>query len=566
MNGQGTEGYDYIVVGAGTAGCVLANRLSEDGQASVLLIEAGPADRSWILRMPAGLRSAFKPSSTFNYWFKTTPQSQLDNREIDQPRGRVLGGSSSINGMTFLRGNPLDYDNWRDIDGCNGWAFADCLPYFKRLESLEGAKEPFRSASGPVKVQQPPVLGPLNQAFLEAGQQAGHTLVPDFNGFRQEGVGRFEMSVRDGVRSSASNAYLHARAGRNNLTVMTNCQVLKVLIRGNRALGVMVRRGNEVKNIHASREVIMSSGAFASPQILMLSGIGPAAHLRSLGIDVHLDIAGMGGNLHDHIESHIQVECDLEYSLNHYLRPDRMIAVGLQWFALKQGVAAVNQCHVGAFMRSDETVTHANLQIHFFPVFFGPNWIPDPRKGGYRLGVGPMRPESRGSLRLRSSDPSDAPLIDPNYLATESDRREILQGLKMGREILAQSAFAPFRKREDAPGAGCLTDADLWSFIRHDASSSYHPCGTARMGSVSDSRSVVDLELKVIGTENLRIVDASVIPTIPSANTNATVFMIAEKASDIIRGRTPLAAEDVAYFRADSRSGHRHSATERASV
>ncbi|OAP46195.1 choline dehydrogenase [Sinorhizobium americanum] len=552
------EGYDYIIVGAGTAGCALASRLSEDESASVLLLEAGPSDRSWMLRMPAGLRSAFKPTSTYNYWYKTTPQRQLDNREIDQPRGRVLGGSSSINGMTFLRGNPRDFDDWRDRDGCDGWSFADCLPYFKRFERLEGAEGPFRSSDGKVKVKRQENLGALNQAFLDAGKQAGHQEVSDFNGYRQEGVGRFEMSVGRGVRSSSSNSYLHSQPARKNLRVHTGCQVLKLLFKGNRAIGVRVRRGSETVDVFATQEVIMSSGAFGSPQVLMLSGVGPADDLRRLGIQPLLDIPMLGQNLQDHFETHIQVECDLKYSLNQYLRPDKMVVAGIRWFAFKGGVAALNQCHVGAFLRSDRTVTHPNLQIHFFPVFFGPNWIPDPRVGGYRLGVGPMRPESRGSVRLRSSDPRDAPLIDPNYLATERDRLDTLQGLKLGREILAQPAFTPFRKREDAPGEQCRTNAQLKAFIRQDVSSSFHPCGTARMGRPDDPRSVVDLELRLIGAEALRVIDASVIPSIPSANINATTFMIAEKASDLIRGREPLPATKVDYYRANTDGNHDH--------
>jgi choline dehydrogenase len=551
------EGYDFIIVGAGTAGCVLASRLSEDPNASVLLLEAGPSDRSWILRMPAGLRSAFKPTSTYNYWFKTTPQRHLDNREIDQPRGRVLGGSSSINGMTFLRGNPRDFDDWHDHDGCEGWSFADCLPYFRRFERLEGAEGPFRAADGKVPVKPQEQLGALNQAFLDAGKQAGLEVISDFNGFRQEGVGRFEMSVGRGVRSSSSNSYLHSQPPRKNLHVHTGCQVLKVLFEGNRAVGVRVKRGSNVADVYAAQEVIMSSGAFGSPQTLMLSGVGPADDLMRLGIEPVLDLPNLGKNLQDHFETHIQVECDLKYSLNQYLRLDKMVSAGIQWFAFKKGVAAVNQCHVGAFLRSDSSVTHPNLQIHFFPVFFGPNWIPDPRTGGYRLGVGPMRPESRGSVRLRSSDPSEPPLIDPNYLATERDRKETLQGLKLGREILAQPAFAPYRKREDAPGDRCQSDAELEAFIRQDVSSSFHPCGTARMGRTDDARSVVDLDLRVIGAEGLRIVDASIIPSIPSANINATTFMIAEKASDIIRGRKLLPATNVAYYKAVT-EGHDH--------
>ena len=516
----------------------------------MLLLEAGPTDRSWIIRMPAGLRSAFKPTSKYNYWFKTTPQPHLNNREIDQPRGRVLGGSSSINGMIFLRGNPKDFDAWAERDGCDGWSFADCLPYFKRVECRDEAAEPFRSSKGPVKVKQQRSLGPLNSAFVEAGRQAGYEEVDDFNGFRQEGVGRFDMSVSQGIRSSSSQSYLHASSNRKNLRVDTGCQVLEILFRGTRATGVRVSRNGEVIELQAAQEVILSAGAFGTPQLLMLSGVGPADDLRRHGIDVRLDSPNLGQNLHDHIEAHIQVECHPRYSLNQYLRPDKMLVAGVEWFAFKKGVASVNQCHVGAFLRSEPSVTHPDLQIHFFPVFFGANWIPDPKKGGYRLGVGPMRPESRGTLRLRSSNLADAPLIDPNYLATERDCFEMLRGLKLGREILAQPAFAPFRIREDTPGNDCRTDAELMEFIRRDASSSYHPCGTARMGRPDDPRTVVDLNLRVIGSDGLRVVDASVIPSTPSANINATTFMIAEKAADMISRRPSLSPLKVEYYEA----------------
>ncbi len=529
------KSYDYVIVGAGTAGCVLAHRLSESGKFSVLLLEHGGDDRSWIIQMPAGLRSAFKPTSKFNYWFKTTPQVHLNNRKIDQPRGKALGGSSSINGMTFLRGNPRDYDDWAEVEGCTNWSFADCLPYFKKFERRDGAANEYRNNSGMVGVKTQQSLNPLNAAFLDAGQ---------------EGVSRFEMSVEDGYRSTSARAYLHSQPKRKNLTVMPNVKVLRVLIENNRAVGVEIAKGRNTHQIHATREVIMSAGTFGTPQLLMLSGIGPEAHLQEHGIPVVLDAPNVGENLQDHLEAHVQVETDKPVSLNKYLKPHLMVWAGMQWFGWKGGVAAVNQCHVGAFLRSTPETTHPDIQFHFFPILFGPNWIPDPSKNGYRLGAGPMRPESRGTVRLASTNPNDAPLIDPNYLATDNDWFVMREGLKLGRELLSQPAFKEFHQREDLPGTHVKTDADWDEFIREDASSAYHPCGTARMGADGDERAVVDLDLKLRGIDSLRIVDASVIPAVPSANINACVFMIAEKAADIILGQEPLQPTAIPYHRA----------------
>jgi choline dehydrogenase len=536
--------YDYIIAGAGSAGCVLARRLADTGY-QVLLLEAGGSDKSWIIQMPAGLRSAFKPTSKFNWWFYTQPQKHLNNREVQQPRGRVLGGSSSINGMTWLRGHPLDYDRWQQ-EGAEGWSWASCLPYFKKIENST-LNSDYRGQDGLIGVQRQEQLSPLNAAFLEAGQQAGWPLTDDVNGYQQEGVSRFEMSVKNGIRNSTAFGYLHSRKKSDSLTIWTDCQILKINLQGSTASGCQVSYKGQILDVIADRETLLCAGVFGSPQLLMLSGIGPSRHLAEHDIDCKVDLPGVGENLQDHLECHIQIETKQAVSLNRELQPHRMLWAGMQWFGAKRGVAAVNQCHVGAFLNSSPEALHPDVQFHFFPVFFDKDWIPVSTTYGYRIGVGPMRPTSRGTVRLSSNKISDPMRIDPNYMATDEDWRVMREAMKLGLDVAQQPAFKPFHYEEDTPGIQIRSGKAMDKFIRDDAASAYHPCGSCKMGAENDELAVVDNLLKVKGVGNLRVIDASVMPSLPSANINAATIMLAEKASDILLGNAPLTCETLGF-------------------
>ena len=536
--------FDYVIGGAGSAGCVLARRLADAGN-RVLLIEAGPRDNSWMIRMPAGLRSIFKPSSRYNYWFETEPQRNLDGRRIQQPRGRVLGGSSSINGMTWLRGHSLDYERWEQ-EGAAGWGWKDCLPYFRKIERSD-VSSAYRGTDGFIHAQRQEHLSALNQAFLDAGVEAGFPLTDDVNGFRQEGVSRFEMSVDHGIRNSASYGYLHSRKDDGNLTIWTQSTLKQINLIDNRATGFKVLRGGSVVNVTARKETLLCAGVFGSPQLLMLSGIGPADHLIEKGIVPRVALPGVGENLQDHLECHIQIETREPVSLNRELQLHRMLWAGAQWFGFKSGVASVNQCHVGAFLKSAPHIAHPDIQFHFFPVFFNKDWIPTRHTNGYRIGVGPMRPTSRGRVRLRSRQPEDSLSIDPNYMDTEEDWRVMRESIRLGLLFSRQPAFRRFHYREDMPGVDVSATAAVDEFIRLDASSAYHPCGTCKMGTNHDESAVVGADLRVKRVERLRVIDASVMPSLPSANINAATIMLAERASDLLLGRPMMQAEPLKF-------------------
>ena len=532
-----TEKYDYIIAGAGTAGCILAHRLTEAGH-KVLLIEAGGSDNHWTVRMPGGLRAHYKPKSKFNYHFETVPQVHLNNRKIYQPRGRTLGGSASINGMVFLRGHAHDYQRW-EKQGAAGWGYEDVLPYFKRLENCEAGANEYRGIGGPVNVRFQSDLSELDNVFLEAGMQAQFPSTEDVNGERQEGFCRFDMNVDNGVRASTSYAYLHKFKGILKPTIYLNTLVEKILFEDNRAVGIQYRKGKNIRKAYSDREVILSMGAFGSPQLLMLSGIGPTEHLHEMGIDTRRDLPGVGQNLQDHLEVHIQHHCTKPISLNRYLRPDRMVQAGIQWFISKTGVCARNQANTGAFLKSGASVEHPDIQFHYFPVFFD-GWNPRHDVSGYLLDTGPMRPTSTGTVKLQSLDPLASMAIDPNYLSTQKDLDDIVRGFELGRETLRQPAFAEYDAGEATPGPEVKTRKQIEEFIREHAGSAYHPCGTCKMGADDDDNAVVDTQGRVKGMKGLRVIDASIIPSIASSNINAVVMMIAEKLSDSILGLLPL--------------------------
>jgi len=539
------ERYDYVVVGAGSAGCIVASRLAGDEAARVLLLEAGPDDNHWNVRMPGGLRAHYRLDSPTNWHLSTVPQKHLDARALYQPRGKVLGGSSSINGMVYLRGHPLDYEHWSQ-QGLAGWSYADVLPYFKRMERFEAGGDDYRGDSGPIAVRRQQQLNPLEEAFLAAGREAGFPFTDDVNGARQEGFCRFDMNVDNGVRASAAHAYLRKSKPGANLSVRCGVLAERLLLEQRRAVGIVYRQHGSSKLALADREVIVCAGAYGSPQLLMLSGIGPADHLRALGIQVHTPLPGVGENLHDHLEIHVQHRCTRPLSLNRHMRAHRMMLAGLRWMLLKSGVAARNQANVGAFLRSARGVDQPDIQFHFFPVFFN-GWHVSPRDFGYRLGAGTMRPSSRGCVRLRSADPGEALAIDPNYLDTDEDRVAMRAAFRLARRTLSQPAFAPLDAGEVDPGADVADDSDIDAYVRRAAGSAYHPVGTCRMGAGSDARAVTDADGRVRGLESLRVVDASIMPSIASSNLNAVVMMMAEKLSDAILGRAPLARQDVPF-------------------
>ncbi|MCP5395277.1 MAG: choline dehydrogenase [Sphingomonadaceae bacterium] len=533
--------FDFVIVGGGVAGCILANRLSDNPATRVLLLEAGGKDNSPLIRAPGGLLPIMM-SGSHAWRYMSAPQPHLDNRPLYSPRGKVLGGGSSINGMVYDRGFHSDYDRWAQA-GNAGWSFADVLPYFRKLENYLPSDDIWHGKGGPIQVTRAGQDHPFARAFVEAGQQAGHPYNPDLNGADRHGFGAVDLTVGKGKRSSASSAYLHPVMKRANLTVLTGALSRRILFNGKRASGVEFAHGGAVKTASATREVILSSGAINSPQVLMLSGIGPAAHLREHGIEVVHDLPGVGQGLQDHLAAHVRYKATKPLSMLRYLNPLRgAVAMG-QYLISKTGPLADPGMSVACFVKSDPALDEPDIKMLLIMALFSQNGQKMVPIHGYYAHINVARPEARGSVTLASADPGSPPVIDQNYNATENDRRVIRRGVQIAREVFNQPAFDDYRGDELAPGPQVQSDAEIDAYIRATAEADYHSVGTARMG--SDPMAVVDSQLRVRGLEGLRVIDASIMPHLPGANTAIPVAMIAEKAADMILGKPPLPAADI---------------------
>ena len=536
-----TKQFDYIIVGAGSAGCVLANRLSADGKHSVLLLEAGGGDRNILIAMPTAL-SYPMASKTYNWGYHSDPEPYVDHRRITCPRGRGLGGTSSINGMVYVRGHACDFEEWETL-GADGWNYADCLPYFKRAETWQNGEDEYRGGSGPLGVSggNNMAYNPLYQAFIDAGVEAGYPRTDDYNGHCGEGFGAMHMTVDGGVRSSTSRAYLRPVQNRSNLTVMKHVLVDQLILEGKRVTGVTATHKGKPISLTASKEVILSAGSIASPMILQRSGIGPADLLARHGIAVKHELSGVGQNLQDHLEVYFQFHCKQPVSLNNKLDLFSKFFIGARWFFFKTGLGATNHFESCAFIRSRAGLESPDIQYHFLPAAMRYDGTSSIRGHGFQVHVGPNKPKSRGRVEVTEADPNAHPSILFNYLQHEDDVAAWRQCIRLTREIIAQPAMDAFRGDELQPGLDVSSDAEIDTWVRENIESAYHPCGTARMGEGDDRNIVVDTACRVRGLQGLRVVDASVFPTVPYGNINAPTIMVAEKAADAILGKQPLA-------------------------
>ncbi len=540
--------YDYIIVGGGSAGCALANRLSADPTNEVLVLEAGRPDYKWdvFIHMPAAL--TYPIGSRFYDWkYESEPEPHMGGRKVYHARGKVLGGSSSINGMIFQRGNPMDYDKWAAMPGMETWDYAHCLPYFKRMETCITGEDDYRGGDGPLELERGPASSPLFKAWLKAGPQAGYDITNDVNGFKQEGVAAFDKNVKRGRRLSAARAYLHPVMKRPNLTVITRAQANKIVFEGKKAVGIEYRHMRRNK-VATSAEIILCGGAFNSPQLLQLSGVGEAEHLKNLGIDVINDLPGVGQNLQDHLEVYIQYKSKLPVSMQPYLANWRKPFIGLQWL-FRRGPAATNHFEAGGFVRGNPNEPYPNLMFHFLPIAVRYDGSAPEGGHGYQVHVGPMFSDARGSVKIKSTNPREHPAVQFNYLSTEQDRREWIEAVRTARKILTQPAFDDYNAGEVSPGSSVETDQEIIDWVARDAETALHPSCTCRMG--SDEQAVIDPDtFRVHGVDGVRVVDASVIPIITNGNIYAPTMMIAERAADAILGNDMLPPLEVDLYRA----------------
>ncbi len=553
--------YDYIIVGAGSAGCVLANRLSQDPANKVLLLETGGSDRSIFIQMPTALSI---PMNTDKYaWqFETEPEPYLDNRRMHCPRGKVLGGSSSINGMVYVRGHARDFDEWQE-SGAENWDYAHCLPYFKKAEDWAFGSDDYRQVGGPLAVNNGnQMINPLYQAFVDAGLDAGYLATADYNGAQQEGFGPMHMTIKNGVRWSTANAYLRPAMKRSNLTVITHALTHKVLFEGKQAIGVRYERKGKVTDVKCNKEVILSAGSIGSPQLLQLSGIGAKSVLDNAGVELLHELPGVGENLQDHLEFYFQFKCLKPISLNGVLDPFNKLLIGTRWILNKSGLGATNHFESCGFIRSKTSLEWPDLQYHFLPAAMRYDGREAFAGHGFQVHIGHNKPKSRGSVKITSSDPRQSPEILFNYLQHPDDIEGFRACVRLTREIINQPALDEYRGEEIQPGEQVKTDAEIDAFVRSSVESAYHPSCSCKMG--EDAMAVVDSQTRVHGVQGLRVVDSSIFPTIPNGNLNSPTIMVAEKAADMILGKTPLSASDAEVIVAENwQQSQRNSAPKR---